>query len=185
LWDTLQDHADDGDWVLYLDADETIADTRALRQLLPPLEAHGDIDAVGFNLYDMWDENHYRDDEYWSGHSRDWIFLVKYHKGREFQWPDKALHCGRFPTNAVGQYYPSKIPVQHWGWADPEDRKKKYERYMEADPEGTFGWLDQYRSILDVNPRLVRFTHTGTGGGGRGGRPGTGSKDRKKNRKRR
>jgi glycosyltransferase involved in cell wall biosynthesis len=158
LWNMLREHdAEDGDWVLYLDADETIANTNLLVPLLSAADAVGDIDALSFNLYDMWDETHYRDDQYWSAHTTEWVFMVKYHRGRDYLWNERSLHCGRFPTNAVSGFYPTKIAVQHWGWAKPEDRKKKYERYMQADPEGTFGWLEQYHSILDPEPHLVPF----------------------------
>jgi len=35
-----------------------------------------------------------------------------------------------------------------------EDRIKKYLWYMEKDPEGKYGIMAQYQSILDENPNL-------------------------------
>jgi len=47
--------------------------------------------------------------------------------------------------------------VKHLGWASPADRLKKYQRYMELDPEGKFGIIEQYKSILDPHPNLIKW----------------------------
>jgi hypothetical protein len=38
------------------------------------------------------------------------------------------------------------------------DRKQKYERYQQQDPQAVYGQKAQYESILDANPTLIRWT---------------------------
>lgn len=65
-------------------------------------------------------------------------------------------HCGRFPKN-IFQLPNAVSPfrLNHLGWSRWEDRPEKYHRYMMMDPEGRYGWLAQYMSILDAKPNLV------------------------------
>jgi hypothetical protein len=51
----------------------------------------------------------------------------------------------------------SRYRVKHYGWATKEDRAAKYERYMRFDPEGKYGSLQQYESIMDADPKLVKW----------------------------
>ena len=46
---------------------------------------------------------------------------------------------------------------KHYGWSREEDRINKYNRYMNLDPNGEFGSLEQYKSILDENPNLIKW----------------------------
>jgi hypothetical protein len=123
--------------------------------MLKALPPH--VDGLGFRLFDMWDMEHYREDEYWKAHFYPWTFAVRYDANKEYVWHEKALHCGRFPANASQRMLPTMIPVRHYGWALEEDRIKKYERYMRIDGDGKHGILAQYQSILDKNPNLVKF----------------------------
>lgn len=144
------------DWILNLDADELfenkiINDIRLL--INQPY-----YDYYAFRLYDFWDTNHYRENKYWEAHKYFRIFLVRYQPNFLYKWQDSPLHCGRFPAN-VGDLpgVVSHLRVKHYGWATPEDRQKKYQRYMELDPEGKYGILEQYQSILDPNPNLIKW----------------------------
>jgi hypothetical protein len=48
--------------------------------------------------------------------------------------------------------------VKHYGWAvSPEELRHKYSRYLELDPEGRWGSLEQYQSILDERPHLIEW----------------------------
>jgi hypothetical protein len=47
--------------------------------------------------------------------------------------------------------------LKHLGWVKKEDRMAKFKRYRELDPDGTYGSTEQYQSILDESPNLVRF----------------------------
>jgi glycosyltransferase involved in cell wall biosynthesis len=156
LWYLVTKEAEPGEWILCLDADETIP----LYELLPDITEKVDsinCDGIGFRLYDMWNETHYRDDEWWRGHKGSWTMLVKYDPGKQYVWCETPLHCGRFPKNAVDRLAQTEVAVQHWGWSRPEDREVKYRRYMKVDPVGEWGFIEQYLSILDPDPKLVKF----------------------------
>jgi glycosyltransferase involved in cell wall biosynthesis len=156
LWKLATHEAHPGDWVFCLDADETIPQIEKLPDKIKLAEQYG-CDGLAFNLYDMWDAEHYRDDELWNAHTRDWVMCVRYNPAKEYIWRETQLHCGRFPLNACEQVGQTGLAIQHWGWAREADREAKYKRYMEADPEGTSGSMAQYESILDPNPTLRRF----------------------------
>lgn len=49
----------------------------------------------------------------------------------------------------------SYFRVKHLGWATDTIRQEKYARYKLLDPSATYGWKEQYESILDPEPRLV------------------------------
>lgn len=155
LWENTISKAKHGDWIVCLDADELFDHPRELKYMLESLPQH--IDGLGFRLFDMWDMEHYREDNLWKAHFYPWTFAVRYDEQKEYVWHDKALHCGRFPANASERMLPTMIPVRHYGWALEEDRKKKYDRYMRIDGDGKHGILAQYESILDENPNLVKF----------------------------
>jgi glycosyltransferase involved in cell wall biosynthesis len=155
LWGEACDASKPGDWILCLDADETFDKPELLHDYIQKADKAG-CNSLAFTLYDMWDAEHYRDDEYWQGHNGVWPFCVKF-EDVDYFWKETPLHCGRFPMNAVNRMAFCPIRIQHWGWARPEDRQAKYERYMQSDPEGKFGCLNQYKSILDPNPVLRWF----------------------------
>ncbi len=144
---------DHGDWILCLDADETVPQINLLPGLIQ-LAEHLGIDGLAFSLYDMWSPTHYRDDEYWTAHNRDWVMCVRYDQDRDYKWL-AGLHCGRFPVNSCTQIGRTGLKLQHWGWSRAEDREIKYKRYKQADPNGLH--LAQYESILDPNPNLKEF----------------------------
>ncbi|HBV95796.1 MAG TPA: hypothetical protein DEF36_01925 [Desulfotomaculum sp.] len=155
LWHLAVGEAKPDDWILCLDADETFDRPDLIRDYIQQAEAAG-CNSLAFPLYDMWSPTHYRDDEYWQAHNGVWPFCVKY-EDIDYFWKETPLHCGRFPMNAGVKIASCPVRIQHWGWARPEDRREKYERYMRADPEGKSGCLEQYKSILDKNPVLRRF----------------------------
>ena len=145
------------DWILCLDADEQFEDraVSCLRQIV----AQTAVDTYCFRLYDFWDEDHYREDEYWRAHETYRPFLVRYQPRFSYVWQDKPLHCGRLPSNVT--LLPtavSDLRVKHFGWASEEDRRRKYARYMAADPDGEYGVLAHYQTILDPAPKLRRWS---------------------------
>jgi glycosyltransferase involved in cell wall biosynthesis len=146
----------DPDWILCLDADEIMDDNfgEGLDDILNCYVA----DVVGFRLCDMWNEKQYRSDALWNAHNRYFSLMVRYQPFFEYKWKETALHCGRFPFNIFEQSsVSSHVKVKHFGWARQEDRKKKFKRYMALDPDGKFGIMAQYQSILDENPHLENF----------------------------
>jgi hypothetical protein len=144
------------DWLLFLDA-EQIFEKKAAKEI-PPLLADPRWDFYSFRLYDFWDNQHYREDPYWQAHLHYQPFLIRYQPEYEYEWNEQPLHCGSFPKNITA--FPgtiSPLRVKYYGWADEVARRHKYEFYMTRDPKGKWGMLEQYRSILDVNPHLVKW----------------------------
>lgn len=144
------------DWILNIDADEIFED--GFYASVKELINQAGIDVYVFRLYDMWDEKHYREDEYWKAHHCFRPFLVRYQPNFDYQWLETPQHCGRFPANVLLMpAAASDLRVKHYGWATIEDRKLKYDRYKRLDPGEVYGDKRQYESILDKNPTLKEF----------------------------
>lgn len=144
------------DWILALDADEVFEEDiiMTIKNLINQTE----YDVYCFRLYDFWDEEHYREDRFWQAHLHYRPFLIRYLPGFPYRWRETAQHCGRLPGNILDlSYANSSLRVKHFGWLREEDRKTKYERYMKFDPDGVYGNLNQYNSILDSHPSLVKW----------------------------
>jgi len=182
LFNTLTSHATPGDWILILDADELFhAPHKVVRRELEYAKIHTSF--MAYRLYDIWqihnvgfinskvktphcdglgvvnaDESgnvyFYRNDEYWNAHDSYWPMAYRYEGIQEWKWNEQSLHCGRFPYNIYKNISPSNYKLLHLGWATLADRQQKYARYMKADPDGKFGIMGQYQSILDPNPTL-------------------------------
>ena len=62
------------------------------------------------------------------------------------------------PNNVLAlPHTTSDLRIKHYGWATASDRLEKYNRYMSLDPQGLYGNLAQYKSILDENVNLVKW----------------------------
>lgn len=145
------------DILLILDADEILINPDRTREILET--ANKRLTVIGFTLYDMWDKTHYRNDQYWNAHKSLWPMAIRKIQGvTNFQWHEQGLHCGRFPYNLTSNPHSYvthiELGIKHMGWSTQEDRQKKYDRYMRIDPEGKYGILEQYLSILDDSPNL-------------------------------
>ncbi|NLI91929.1 MAG: glycosyltransferase [Peptococcaceae bacterium] len=144
------------DWILALDADEVFEDSiiQYIRQLIDQPA----FDYYTFRLYDMWDEDHYREDTFWQAHKYFRIFLTRYQPDFHYAWYETPQHCGRLPYNIFAlegcQCY---IRLKHLGWSTPELREEKYKRYLELDPEGKYGNINQYQTILSPDPILKKW----------------------------
>ncbi|MFP7255726.1 glycosyltransferase [Terribacillus goriensis] len=144
------------DWILNLDADEVLDDVflKEKDQLLN----QADLDLYSFRLFDFWDEERYREDQYWQAHLFYRPFLLRYQPVFPYEWRETPVHCGRFPENIF--QLPngiSSVRIKHFGWARAEDRIRKYERYRQQDPEAIYGQKAQYESILDPDPKLIKW----------------------------
>lgn len=145
------------EWILSLDADE-IFEARFARDI-ESLLREDNCDLFCFRLYDFWDETHYRDDMYWRSHQSYRPFLLRYREDFSYVWNDSPQHCGRLPENVFElSHQLSNLRLKHLGWSRPEYRLDKYLRYMLLDPDGQYGWKEQYQSILDQYPKLVPWT---------------------------
>jgi hypothetical protein len=106
----------------------------------------------------MWNATHYREDAYWHAHSIYRPFLLRYQPAFPYSWPEGSQHCGRFPMN-IFSFKKAEIAsrVQHLGWSSAADREAKFKRYQALDPGAIYGIKEQYDSILDRSPNLVKW----------------------------
>lgn len=144
------------DWILFLDADELFED-RA-KNVIPQLIRERAVDAYTFRLYDFWCEDAYREDTLWHAHHISRPFMIRYQPYYTYTFTETAQHCGRMPNNVLAlPHTASDLRIKHYGWARASDRLEKYYRYMSLDPQGLYGNLAQYNSILDQEVNLVKW----------------------------
>ncbi|AJS57248.1 glycosyltransferase family 2 protein [Paenibacillus sp. IHBB 10380] len=144
------------DWILNLDADELLED--GFWDDAQKLINEQEYDFYCFRLYDMWDETHYREDEFWNAQSIYRPFLMRYQPDFNYIWNEAPQHCGRFPMNTFSlPKAKSEFRVKHLGWAAQEDRAEKYKRYQLLDPNAIYGVREQYDSIMDTHPNLIKW----------------------------
>jgi glycosyltransferase involved in cell wall biosynthesis len=159
LWDKCCDNAKFGDWIAIFDADEIISKNWAkyLNDRLSRI-TYEPTQLITMPLFDMWNETQYRSDNLWNAHTRAFPFIAKYFE-KDLTFSNAPIHCGRFPTKVLNYtcavYHDTH--VKHMGWSTEKDRLAKYKRYMDSDPNGVYGSLEQYQSILDKNPHLEDF----------------------------
>ncbi|MGL5415435.1 MAG: glycosyltransferase [Clostridium sp.] len=145
------------DWILSIDSDE-IFEKSFEEGILDLINSDPWCDAYSFRLYDFWNEDSYREDLYWNAHSVYRTFLIRYQKNFIYEWIENPLHCGRLPYNITQlENKLSDYRIKHYGWAKEKDREEKYKRYIHQDPNGIYGNINQYESILDNNPNLVQW----------------------------
>ena len=158
LWERAVNASDPDDWIFILDADFILTfDPHELTDI--------STQAIGwrFNLYDLWDEDHYRDDNFWLAHNfpRHWMFKVGASPELPI-WSGKGIHCGHYPTNFFTQYSgisiaPSRMSILHLGWMTPELRYEKYERYTQVWEQLSDFQRKHVESVLDTDPYLVEL----------------------------
>ncbi len=146
------------DWLMIVDADEICsASFGSLRSDFETLMNSNTVDVWGFRFYDFWSKTCYRDDEKWNAHKYYTLMLTRNIQGFTPIWNEVNHHCGRLPMNIWSRTTSGtdKIKIKHYGWATEADRQKKYTRYLQYDPNGKYGDLQKYHSILDPNPHVV------------------------------
>jgi len=144
------------DWILFLDADEIFEDS--FKEYIKALMEDTEVDGYLFRLYDFWNSEEYREDSLWNAHNVYRLFLIRYQENFKYKFKENPQHCGRMPYNCINlPYMATNLRLKHYGWSREGDRIEKYNRYMELDPNGEFGNLEQYKSILDENPNLIKW----------------------------
>ena len=144
------------DWILNLDADEILEES--FWNNAQKLINNQNYDFYCFRLYDMWNATDYREDKYWNAHSIYRPFLMRYQPNFNYTWKETSQHCGRFPINTFFfSKATSEFRVKHLGWATQEDRIEKFKRYALLDPNAIYGIKEQYDSIMDTNPNLIKW----------------------------
>ncbi|ULO07344.1 glycosyltransferase [Paenibacillus sp. 19GGS1-52] len=142
------------EWILNLDGDE-LFEARFAQEIRSMLQ-ESQVDLYCFRLYDFWNERSYREDTYWRSHLSYRPFLLRYRKDCNYVWNESPQHCGRLPQNIFElPHQLSDLRLKHLGWSKAEFRLEKYLRYMQLDPDGQYGWKEQYLSILEEQPHLV------------------------------
>src|SRR5690554_744333 len=143
------------EWILALDADEFF-EPRA-KQELPALIQGNGYNLVRFPVYHFWGGfTHYRVDKMWNPFYSRAACLARYNKSIIYYWPQRELHCGRFPREVYGQpVLLSSLRLFHLGYAAVKDREERYRRYRQLDPGGKFCPLEHYHSLADPHPRLL------------------------------
>lgn len=144
------------DWILCLDSDQFFEDR--MKWQAAQLINQDDFDVICFRMYDMWDLEHYRDDEYWKAHLKYLPFLVRYQPNFEYIWSDTTVDCDWFPGNlGVLPAYRSDLRLKHLGWANRDDRQRGYDSYKAFVSMGKQAISERAESILDPSPNLVRW----------------------------
>ena len=146
------------DWILFLDADE-IFESCFKSKIRELLRSDPSVYVYEFRRYDLWDNSHYRDDNLWTAHLHYDAFMLRYDPTYKYIFARQTnQHCGRMPSNIkYMKARHSELRLKHYGWINEEKRLEKYKRYMLLDPDGLYGSLQQYQSILDKNPHLVEW----------------------------
>ncbi|MFC5403518.1 glycosyltransferase [Cohnella soli] len=149
------------DWLLSVDADE-LYEERAVASMRSLIDQDR-YDWVAFRFHDFWNGlTHYRDDELWNIHTRPTMTLVRAILGFPCPYPQRDHHVPRLPYSyAALPGLETDLRVKHLGWAGGwEEKIAKYRRYKALDPEGRWGSLAQYESIIDFNPKLTKWEET-------------------------
>lgn len=158
LWDNCASLCSNGDFIIIQDCDEIMSD-KSIENFSKEFKICTDLgaDAIAWKLYDMWDEDYYRYDKFWTAHRRWWVHAIQYNTDIIYKWNNKNIHCGRIPNNCYYNAYPSILNIKHMGYSTLKLRESKYNLYMELDPKGEMGILEQYKSILDKAPNIIKF----------------------------
>lgn len=114
-------------WVLWLDADQIPSNDP--REVLPENAQY-----ATFRVFDLWSDDTYREDAWWTGHMRHWWPAVNMRwLPHDFvdEWPNRGWHSGHVPMNlpqgptwqAVG------CAILHYAYSSPELRAQKAAMY--------------------------------------------------------
>lgn len=160
LWAEATKLAGEG-WVLIQDADMILhGDPRPYTYTW----AHN---AWSWVLYDLWDESHYRSDQFWRGHEvpRAWMFCPsRVPEGWVPEWPERGIHTGHAPLNfPLASGVAKDLWWEHRAYNSPARRQAKHAQYLSVADQLSDFEKAHAQSILDplgpaggeVRPRLV------------------------------
>lgn len=152
-------HVEPGDWVLSLDADETVnSPDRIVDAVLDAVTHQKHV--VLMPLYEFWREDPllYRTDGYWFGTLASRLF--RFENGGRIA--NREFAPGSEPTYVADHVrrrsYVTRndLHLLHWGYVNIGDRVKKYERYSSR--VGGHGHNDKHiKSIIDPHPTLAEY----------------------------
>lgn len=144
-------------WIMAIDADEIMGSE--IKDEIFFLTGQSRFDFFFFTTYHFWSGlSYYRVDGLWDPALSKTPCLYRFQKGLTYNWPNRKLHCGRFPMECYQRPGSvSKIPLLHLGYAKESDQLNKSRRYLALDPEGGFCPITHYRSITS-SPSLKKWT---------------------------
>ena len=124
LWQTIRQHAEDGDWIIIVDADEFYFDLADKKQPLMKIKE----DVVAIRLLDLWNEKQYRVDGFWSPY----FHRMFRFKNEDFGVEGEGLHKSPIPKYAceTNNVFMSDLRCHHYSYLRDEDKKTKYDFYM-------------------------------------------------------
>jgi glycosyltransferase involved in cell wall biosynthesis len=143
------------DWVLHLDADQvTSCDPRP----------HMKAPLCYFKVYDLWSDDSYRDDAWWTGHTRFWwpaVHVPSLPAGFVDEWPQRGWHSGHVPMNVPGPGYPvHDCSILHYAYSSPELREQKAAMYGKLATYLSSKEQFHARTILVPNPNTKPLPFT-------------------------
>lgn len=144
--------AEPGDWILSLDADETISSPELLAETVD-LAVRTGHPVIGLPLYEFWTPDEYRVDGYWFGSNATRLF--EYRPDAEIAM--KEMACGSEPTwvSHAPIMLQQKVHLLHWGYVNPEDRPRKHHAYTTR--AGGHGHSSSHVNSIITEPTLRRY----------------------------
>lgn len=148
---TTQD-AKEGDWVLSIDADETVSGVAAIPEIINLAERQK-FGAIGLPLLEFWTETQYRIDGYWIGTKTPRLYRWQ----PEGKINDREMGCGSEPTyvHRVSVLTQDRIRLLHWGYVREEDRIRKHAAYSER--LGGHGHNNTHVASIVTTPTLATY----------------------------
>lgn len=149
-------HCSPGDWVLALDADETINKPELVYDLTERARAGGK-QVIGLPLYEFWTPTEYRVDGFWFGTRA--TRLYQWQQGGQIA--DASMACGAEPTYVRsaalvhGAYQQDEIHLLHWGYLREQDRLRKWEAYTKR--LGGHGHNNDHVASIVTSPSLRQY----------------------------
>lgn len=139
--------ADGAEWILHLDADQVPS-----RDPRPHLRGP----VCAFRVYDLWSEDEYRSDAWWTGHKRCWwpaVHVPSLPDGFEDEWPERGWHSGHVPSNVPGPVRPvDGCAILHYAYSAPDLRGQKAKMYACLGEHLTKAERFHAGTILSPNP---------------------------------
>jgi glycosyltransferase involved in cell wall biosynthesis len=117
-----------GDWVLSIDADETISRPDLLPEFTR-LADRQEFGAIGLPLLEFWTDDEYRIDGFWIGTKTPRLY--RWRAGGQIRQAE--MGCGSEPTyvHSVSVLTQDRVRLLHWGYVREEDRVRKHAAYSE------------------------------------------------------
>ncbi len=142
--------------VLAIDADELVSDGLWLRG---QIETHPDVEAWTLTMTEVWLATdaalRVRRDGAWGPYDRITAWRVPETPTHAWRIPERQLACPAIPIAALrARARKSGIAIYHLGWADPETRQSRYDRYMRLDG-GRFHARSHLDSIIWPEDRIL------------------------------